>query len=433
MNILVTWIGTQDLKAADASAPPGTGPLANAVNQMQFDEALILANQGEDRLSIYLEWLRPQTKTPLRVEVVSLDNPTDFRRIYQIADQAVAQLLEDVPNLTFHLSPGTSQMAASWMFLSCKHPATLIQSSKEAGVEVVELPFEISAELIAKGLETTDQALSRMSALLSGGVLDDIQYNSPAMTRLMSKAHKASQRSVPAYIEGEPGTEKLQLAKALHGGGSRALADFKHIDCAASSETEIDELLFGNQVREFPGILNKTNGGTLYLECIETLSPVLQAKLLREIVTLGSKAPRLIISSRINLLNEVTTGEFREDLFYALAVIVLKIPPLRERSGDLSPSIDHILAQINEQSQSEPGFEPRSISPSAKSFLVQHRWPGNMQELENTLRRAVVWSDGTEISEADVWDALLGATSRSSVEDNILGRPIEEGVDIQDQ
>ena len=68
-----------------------------------------------------------------------------------------------------------SILAASWMFLSCKHPATLIQSSKQAGVEVVELPFEISAELIAKGLETNDQALSRMSALLSGGVLDDIE------------------------------------------------------------------------------------------------------------------------------------------------------------------------------------------------------------------------------------------------------------------
>ena len=162
------------------------------------------------------------------------------------------------------------------------------------------------------------------------------------------------------------------------------------------------------------------------------MSPETQARLQRVIEQEDGTGPRLIISSRTNLLEKVTHGEFREELFYLLAIIVLKIPPVRERSGDLSRLLDHMVSRINEQSQSEPGFENKRLSPAAKSFLLQQRWPGNVHELENTLRRALIWSDEEEISEADIWDALLISVSRTGSENDLLGRPIEDGIDIQE-
>ena len=118
-----------------------------------------------------------------------------------------------------------------------------------------------------------------------------------------------------------------------------------------------------------------------------------------------------------------------EDLFYRLAVLVLKVPPLRVRQGDLGPLVDGLLDRINHQSADEPGFSPKTISPGAKTLLGQQPWPGNVRELENTLRRAAVWSDRREISEQDIRDALLPVTG-SSRSDAVLNRSLEHGIDL---
>jgi DNA-binding NtrC family response regulator len=435
MNILITWIGTQDLNAARDQANAGTGPIANALTHTPFDKAVILGNWGSEALSRYIDWLRPQTKALLDGKVVELKNPTDFRGIYQIANETIASVLdmheEDDPELTYHVSPGTSQMAMVWTLLMTRYPARLIQSSVEAGTEVIDIPFEISAEYIAKGLAPADEALARVSALLSGGAIGSIDYQSEPMKRLLNKVVKAAHRWIPVYIEGEPGTEKLQLARTLHDGGNRASESFIHLDCAAYEESELESQLFGDDDRSFGGAYDSAAGGTLYLESMELLPPILQARLLLALDAATQESPRMVISSRVNLLSEVTEGRFREDLFYALAVVLLKIPSLRDRTGDLGRIIEHTLRRINEESSSEPGFEPRTLSPAAKNFLIQERWPGNMHELQNTLRRAVVWSDGAQISENEVWDSSFNTTSRANVNDPVLGLPLEQGVDIQ--
>jgi DNA-binding NtrC family response regulator len=250
------------------------------------------------------------------------------------------------------------------------------------------------------------------------------------MNRLLTKAQKAAVRSVPVLIEGEPGTEKALLARTIHDNSRRADGPFEQFNCGAVAKDEINAQLFGND--QTPGALTRSRNGTLYIEEIECLPADLQARLQDHVANQSAQDPRLIITSRTNLLIEVTNGAFREELFYALAVIVLKIPPLRERSGDLSRLLDHVVQQINEQSTSEPGFIAKRLSPSAKSFLLQQHWPGNIHELENTLRRAVMWSDEEEIREADVWDALLISSGKGKSDTGILGLPIEEGVDIQE-
>ena len=105
---------------------------------------------------------------------------------------------------------------------------------------------------------------------------------------------------------------------------------------------------------------------------------------------------------------------------------------MRERTGDLGPLIDGLLLTINAQSAEEPGYVRKRLSAGAKNFLIQQSWPGNLRELENTLRRAAVWSDGNEITRADALDAVLSFPDRTTAENSILGRPIEEGVDLQE-
>ena len=322
-------------------------------------------------------------------------------------------------------------MAAVWILLSSsKYPATLIQASPEAGVETAALPFEIAAELVPKMLESADAALTKANAKLAGGTLGEFNYGSPAMSRLMTKAQKAALRSVPVLIEGEPGTEKALLAKTIHDNSHRADGPFEVFNCGGAPSNELHAQLFGDD--SVVGALTRARNGTLYIEEIECLLQDAQARLQKLVESQSDDVPRLIISSRTNLLENVTAGRFREELFYMLAVVVLKIPPVRERSGDLSQLLDHLVASINRQSASEPGFVAKRLSPAAKSLLLQQRWPGNVHELENTLRRALIWSDGDEIGEADVLDALLNTAGSDSSSEAILGHPIEEGVDIQE-
>jgi DNA-binding NtrC family response regulator len=439
MKILVTWIGTQDLNAAAGENHRGQGPVASALATCEYDRVLLLANQSQEALDGYAEWaiaLGQLKESAVEKQFIELDSPTDYGAIYKGVDRAVGDILEkyrdEEPELTFHLSPGTNQMATIWILLSTsKYPATLIQSSPEAGVETAALPFEIAAELVSKMLDSADQALTRANSTLAGGSLGDFPYESPAMIRLMAKAQKAAQRSVPVLIEGEPGTEKALLAKAIHDGSKRTEGRFEKVNCGASSREEALNLLFGQPDDQMAGALRRARNGTLYIEEIERLSEEGQARLQRYLEDQGDDAPRFIISSRSNLLEQVRNGDFREELFYALAVIVLKIPPLRERSGDMSRLLDHVVARINEESRGEPEFMPKRLSPAAKSFLLQQRWPGNVHELENTLRRALIWSDEEEISEAAIWDSLLIPAVGGESEQTILGRPIEDGIDIQ--
>src|SRR5262249_25578672 len=142
---------------------------------------------------------------------------------------------------------------------------------------------------------------------------------------------------------------------------------------------------------------------------------------------------RIIAATNLDLATEVTAGRFREDLFYRLAVLVLKVPPLREREGDLGPLIDGLLQRINEQSErtKEPGFKRKRLSNGAKKILIREVWPGNIRQLENTLRRAIVWAEGDVVTPDDIKEALFPSASTKSALESILNQPIDQGVDIQ--
>jgi DNA-binding NtrC family response regulator len=182
----------------------------------------------------------------------------------------------------------------------------------------------------------------------------------------------------------------------------------------------------------------------LFLDEIGELPMAAQVKLLRalqegEIRRVGDTKTlqvdvRVIAATNRDLATEVRLGHFREDLFYRLAVLVLKAPSLRERHGDLVPLIDGLLTRINDQSERsrEPGFNRKRISDDAKKLLMKEAWPGNVRELENTLRRAAVWSDGDMIETQDIADAILPSRPRSARHDGILDHDVNQGLDLQD-
>lgn len=139
---------------------------------------------------------------------------------------------------------------------------------------------------------------------------------------------------------------------------------------------------------------------------------------------------RIIAATNRSLIAEVGAGRFREDLFYRLAVAVITLPPLRERDGDAALLLDRLLDQINRESATEPGFEPKKLSVAARKLLLDHAWPGNVREMLNTLRRAAVWTPVPVIDAEEARDALLPNPEGSDVHDPVLSHDVRQGIDL---
>lgn len=454
MKTLLTWIGKTDLLASKGDPKAGMGPIAQAAVARQFDEIVLITDFEKKEVEHFTTWLRQQTKSPFVVRYTKLSGPTNFGEIYQsvkavLTDLSAARKPERA--FTFHVSPGTPAMAAVWILLAkTLFHAEVIESSAIAGVQTVNIPFDIAADFIPDLLLQPDSELERLSVGLPPATpeFEKILHRSPEMKRLITRARHVSLRSIPVLIEGESGTGKELLARAIHHASSRRAQPFVVVNCGAIPEELVESELFGHEKGAFTGAAAERKGhfeaadnGTIFLDEIGELPKRSQVKLLRvlqegEVTRLGSSRARkidirIIAATNRVLTEEIALARFREDLFYRLAVAVLRLPPIRDRRGDLGTLIDGLLEQVNGESQSEPGFKNKKLSAGARNVLLQHSWPGNVRELLNTLRRAAVWTPGTTLSEADIREALLPiagqATGRSS---NLLDRNVEEGVDL---
>ena len=141
---------------------------------------------------------------------------------------------------------------------------------------------------------------------------------------------------------------------------------------------------------------------------------------------------RIIAATNRNLLEEVATGRFREDLFHRLAIGVFSLPPVRERQGDLTLLIDGALDRVNQESSRLPGWKHKQLSAGARNLLLQHPWPGNVRELFNTLSRAAIWTPDETIGAEDVRDALLPITTTKAGVETILNRPLGNGLQLRE-
>lgn len=449
---MLAWIGRADLRAPAEDATAGVGPIAQALEVRSFDRAYLLADYPEATVRPYLVWLRRRTNVAVEVVYERLSGPTEFGEIYEAAVRGVRRALDDDTDptaLTFHLSPGTPAMASIWIILGkTRFPAELIESSREQGVRTASVPFDISADFIPDLLRHQDERLRLGSAAEppTAPEFADIVYRSRDMARLVQLARRVAPRSVPVLIEGESGTGKELFARAIHRASPRRERPFVAVNCGAIPAELVESELFGHEKGAFTGAtasrkgcFEEASGGTLFLDELGELPGPAQVKLLRviqegEVIRVGGNRPvkvdvRIVAATNRTLTDEIAVGRFREDLFYRLAVAVLKIPPLRERGGDLSLLIGHLLEQVNREAASEPGYREKHLSASAKNILLGHAWPGNVRELLNTLRRAAIWSDGATISSEEARAALLPMAPRAG--QNLLDRPLGEGFDIQ--
>ncbi|MFZ7112635.1 MAG: sigma-54-dependent transcriptional regulator [Desulfatiglandales bacterium] len=241
---------------------------------------------------------------------------------------------------------------------------------------------------------------------------ENIIARSEKMKRVLEKVAQAAQSDSSVYIEGESGTGKELVANTLHLVSSRKDAPFVAINCAAIPETLLESELFGHERGAFTGAVNGKKGlfsqahkGTFFLDEISEMPLAMQAKLLRvlqekEFYPLGSRKTvkvdvRFIASSNRNLEEVVAEGNFREDLFYRIHVIPIKIPPLRERKEDIPLLAKHFLRKYSQKSRNDI----QGISPSAVQKLVRYSWPGNVRELQNTIECAVAMSHHDTITE----------------------------------
>src|SRR6266496_4027877 len=259
-------------------------------------------------------------------------------------------------------------------------------------------------------------------------IFADIITRSETMAAVLRTAQKAAASGIPVLIEGESGVGKELFARAIHGSGERKSKPFVAVNCGAIPDNLVESILFGHEKGAFTGATERhmgkfveASGGTLFLDEVGELPLAAQVKLLRalqegSVEAVGGRKPvkvdvRIISATNRKLLDLVKSGAFREDLFYRLHVLPLTIPPLLLR---------HFLARF----AAEENRTITGISGEAMAHLAQLDWPGNIRQLENTVYRAVVMSDGDQLGLADFPQAAAHPVSETHVQH---GEPLVVG------
>ncbi|MBU2056004.1 MAG: sigma-54 dependent transcriptional regulator [Proteobacteria bacterium] len=289
-----------------------------------------------------------------------------------------------------------------------------VEAMKTGALDYITKPVEFEELLLLVARVSERRTLLKENEILRGvfrgepfgekGVTTDrIIYKSPQMSALINMAGRVAASRATVLLQGESGTGKELLARLIHNLSPRAARPIIAVNCGALHENLLESELFGHEKGAFTGAtarrigrFEEADGGTLFLDEIGELSPQVQVKLLRflqehEFQRLGGNQTlhtdvRVISATNRDLEQRVREGAFREDLFYRLNVVVMSIPPLRERKEDIPPLIEHFLKRY----AAENGKEIAGLTSEAQDVLLKYDYPGNVRELENIIERAVV-------------------------------------------
>jgi two-component system, NtrC family, nitrogen regulation response regulator NtrX len=243
--------------------------------------------------------------------------------------------------------------------------------------------------------------------------------NSPALQQVQEAIQKAAPSKATVLLQGESGVGKELVARTIHRNSARNRERFVQVNCAAIPEDLIESELFGHEKGSFTGATERQSGkfeqadrGTIFLDEVGDMSLKTQAKVLRvlqegEVERLGSAKTatvdvRVIAATNKNLEEEIEKGQFREDLYFRLAVIPIYVPPLRERPEDIPMLVKHYLDTLSR----ENGQKPKRMTPAALDAFKRYRWRGNIRELRNTVERLIIMSAGEIIDVTDLPDSL---------------------------
>ncbi|HEU4669973.1 MAG TPA: sigma-54 dependent transcriptional regulator [Dyella sp.] len=292
-----------------------------------------------------------------------------------------------------------------------------VSALKAGAFDFVSKPVDIQMlrRLVRTALKLAEEKRGEGGGLASSGSSDRLIGDSAVMQQVRSTIGKLARNQAPVYIAGESGVGKELVARLIHEQGPRASGPFVPVNCGAIPTELMESEFFGHKRGSFTGaasdkegLFQAANGGTLFLDEVAELPLHMQVKLLRAIqekavrpIGAREEVPvdvRILSATHKNLAALVEQGQFRQDLFYRINVIELRVPPLRERRGDVPLLAAHILRQLAAKS----GMAPGRLLPAAQQALDEYDFPGNVRELENVLERAMAMSDGETIDAADL-------------------------------
>src|SRR3954467_13908530 len=299
--------------------------------------------------------------------------------------------------------------------------STAVEATKKGAFDFIEKPFASDRVLVSLRNAQDHRRLRDENRSLKRAVEGRHQMigESGALRQVMAAVGRAAPTNATVLIQGESGVGKGLVARTIHRNSLRSRERFVQVNCAAIPEELIESELFGHEKGSFTGATEKQVGkfeqgdrGTIFLDEIGDMSAKTQAKVLRvlqegEVERLGSARTikvdvRVIAATNKNLEEEIEKGQFREDLYFRLAVIPIQVPPLRERPEDVAPLVRHYMDYFSR----ENNVRPKRLTQAALDALSRYRWKGNIRELRNTVERLNIMTSGDVIDLADLPESV---------------------------
>ncbi|WP_308516892.1 sigma-54 dependent transcriptional regulator [Sphingomonas flavescens] len=319
---------------------------------------------------------------------------------------------------------------------------TAVAAVREGAIDFIEKPFEAERLIYLVNRATEAERLRRENETLKLqlGHEDQLHGSSVAINTVRATLKRVAPTGSRVLISGPPGVGKEIAARMIHQWSPRARAPFIVLSAAMMSPERVEEELFGSEAdgTSRSGLLEHAHGGTLFLDEIADMPPTTQAKILRVLTDqsytrVGGQRPvkvdvRVLSATSRNLQDEIAAGRFREDLFYRLNVVPVKLPPLRERREDIPELVSHFLARL----AAERRMPSPAISEEAMAALQAHDWPGNVRQLRNIIERTLILAPSERVSciEVDLLPPEIldsqGSAGGSNTTMAIMGSPLRE-------
>jgi two-component system, NtrC family, response regulator AtoC len=381
-----------------------TARVAQWIKPDAFEQALVIEAERALRFGLSLGFLRVEISPPP-------ERPDELRDLMTRTLRLIDMVTSRAPSRFDLLLPGCDKNAA--INLGGRVHEMLRALGKTARIGVAAYPGDApSAESLPLAaqlaLHDTDDGVgaARQAARVLQLGTHEVVVADPEMVRLFALIERAAESPMPVLVHGETGSGKEIVAEALHALGNRAGKPLVRLNCAAVTETLLESELFGHERGAFsgavaakPGLIEQADGGTLFLDEIAEMSAMLQAKLLRvledhTVRRVGAVKDkrvdiRLVAASHRDLAEQVARGLFRQDLYYRLNSLLLRVPPLRQRRREILLLAERFIAQAAKETR-RPQL---TLSPPAAAALSAYDWPGNIRELRNIMRRAVMLAD----------------------------------------